>query len=934
MAKKTDSPLFAVVDIEATSGTIDGNQGMIQFACILVQDGEVVQDFETLVNPQRKVPWRIRQLTGISQSAVDRAPTFEEIAPIVRDLLDQAVFVAHNVAFDYEFINEQFKKVGLEPLKTLAIDTVTLSEVVFPRADHYNLSDLTSYLGYDIDQAHNALDDAQATVFLLNKIITKLKALPLVTLKQLLDLSNRLEYQSSWLVEWVFNQVKDHPKDLDDDLMIYEGLAIVNPNRHFDIYQKPKLKYPLTDQDKKQFFASSFKLRGHQGELMDQIYHYFQKEPGNSELAIEAPSGMGKSIGYLVPSIFNSKRVVISTNTKTLQDQLLEEALPLLEEVTQLRPSVVVLKGFNNYLYLDAFIRALKTIHADDTEALICMRILVWLTETQTGDISELGNHSLSRHHFWKQLTSQANKLEDMSTLDFYPRLLKRAQSADIIITNHAHLMTDMSRNPSLIPDFDHLIIDEAHHLPRVISSMAQVTFSRSSVIKLLRHIGASDIPDSLIEKMFKYLKVNWLKAYQLQAVESTRTLLIEQVSQFFDQFNHLVEEFDMTYEWNQAQVDQKFFKERGKFSTNQVKQSLEDLLYQLQTLYNQLLKREDEFAVSDQVLVNHLYQLTLDLEEIYESFVAICVEPEANSLTWLEVYGTATKSTIRLKSLSQKAKDQALDRLHQVEHLIYISSTLAVKESVDFFEKQIQSPNLVYKEFRSPYQLHDQAKILLPTEMYSVKKMSNAQLTNQLVTAIISICKNLNRKTLILFHSHDVLQGVFEKIQNMGVLDHYRLLAQDISGNRQKILKQFKSAQNAILFGSDTFFEGIDLPGDLLEVVILTRLPFDSPDMPIVQNEHKRLKEAGSNIFMEDLLPRAVIKTKQAFGRLIRSEADRGVFVILDDRYLTANYSKVFQKSMPNGGDYEQVDLKNMSQAINDFLGWGKYLFKGFILL
>lgn len=915
------SPLFAVVDIEATSGTVDGNQGMIQFACILFQDGKIIQEFDTLVNPLRKIPWRIRKLTGISQSQVEKAPTFEEIAPIVRDLLDEAIFVAHNVAFDFEFLNEQFLKVGLEPLRVPAVDTVSLSEVVFPQADHYNLSDLSAYLGYEIDQAHNALDDARATVYLLEQLIDKLTNLPLVTLEKLVDLSTRLDYQSAWLIDWAFKRAQDSSQPLPGDLMVHKGIAMVNPNRQFNIYQSQSLDYPVTDQEKQVFFESSFSLRDHQGELMDQIYHYFQKETDDQELAIEAPSGMGKSIGYLVPSVFNHKRVVISTYTKTLQDQLLDEAIPLLRQVTPLDPSVVVLKGLSNYLSLTTFIDVLKTVKAEDTEALICMRILVWLTETKTGDLSELGKHSLSRHYFWNQLTSSYSQLDEMDDFDFYKRHLKKAQSADIIITNHAHLMTDLGRDHAVLPDFDHLIIDEAHHLPRVISSLSQVTFSRSTVTKLLRQIGTKNSPDTLIDHLSSYSQSKWLKAYEIQAIESTRALLLEQVSQFFDQFNDLTSDFDKEFGWNQVSLGANYFSARPKNLTKQIKQSFENLIYQLQNLYASLLKYEDEFTVSDQVNLNYLHQASLNLENLYQNFVAICLKPEPNSLTWLEAYGRTSKNSMQVKALSQQARDKSLESLHSIKHLVYISSTMAVKGSVDFFEKQIQSPNLNYLEFRSPYQLKDQAKILLPSEMTSVKKLSRAQLVDQLVRDIVTISRSVNRKTLILFHSHEVLQMVYETILEMGVLDHYRLLAQDISGNRQKIIKQFKSAQNSILFGSDSFFEGIDLPGNLLELVILTRLPFDSPDMPLVQNEHMRLKKSGSNIFMEDLLPRAVIKTKQAFGRLIRSESDRGVFVILDDRYLTANYSKVFQESMPNGGHYEQVALKDMAKTINDFL-------------
>ena len=917
-----DPNLYAIVDIEATAGSLGTDERMIQFACILLEDGQVVEEFDTLVNPLRPVPIRIQKLTGISQKEVNQAPHFDEVAHIIHDLLEDAVFVAHNVNFDYRFLNERFEAVGLEPLQTKAIDTVALSRICFPQADHYNLTDLTTWLGYDIEQAHDALYDARATAFLLDKIIGKLASLPLLTLKQVSDLSQGLAQDTQWLIDQAYNQVKDQSPDLENGLVFYEGLAIKDPKKSFDIRLSRSLKdYPLTDRDKAKFFAKSFRLRQRQGDLMDQIYYYFNKDKENEELAIEAPAGIGKSLAYLVPSVFVGKPVVISTHTRTLQDQLLEEALPFMEQVSPLKPKVLVFKGCHHYLSLTRFSQALKSVSSGDSAAMIAMQVLVWLTETETGDVDELNIDSLN-HPFWQAIITRYSQLPLLSDQDFYKRLVRQAKSADIVITNHAHLITDLNRMPGqrVLPNFDHLIIDEAQHLAKVTGGLAQSSLNKSKITRLLRALGDYSSDGTLIDRMEDYTQRRWLSQAQIHRLVTCRSRLAEAVSYFFDLFIPSLE-----MEGRQGWLEEVIDDPEAIADLDQTKRlgiCLNQLIQELQTIYQDLKGYQDAFVKSDHLLLEDLFTISNQLSDFYRDFNKLFGPYGSDRLIWIEAYASSLDTSIRLKSFSQGKKSQLLANLHAISHVIYISSTLSVNQSVAFFEKQVQAKNLKYLAYLSPYQVKDQAQILVPKDLVPVKKFSNQHLVHHLVTQIVTMMKNLNRKTLILFHSHEVLQEVYHTLTASGLLSDYALLAQDLSGSRYKILKQFKRAKKSILFGSDTFFEGIDLPGEFLEVVILTRLPFDSPDMPLVKDEHQRMKEEGMNIFKDDLLPRAVIKTKQAYGRLIRSEKDRGVFVILDDRFLHANYASIFQQSLPVGENYKRCLLKDLPQAVNRFLG------------
>ena len=187
---RTDE-LYAVVDIEATGGSIGADERIIQFACVLLKNNQVVHRFDTLVNPNKKIPKPIERLTGIKNKDVQDAPYFEEIAPMILSLLEDAIFVAHNVGFDYRFLNEQLKAHGFKQLNIPAVDTVELTQIMYPTLDSFQLEDIAAFLGYTLNDAHDALADANATVHVLQKLFERAIQLSLVTLEiKFLSLSN------------------------------------------------------------------------------------------------------------------------------------------------------------------------------------------------------------------------------------------------------------------------------------------------------------------------------------------------------------------------------------------------------------------------------------------------------------------------------------------------------------------------------------------------------------------------------------------------------------------------------------------------------------------------------------------------------------------------------------------------------------------------
>lgn len=931
---KSDT-IYAVVDIEATSGSIGTGEGMIQFACVLMQNGEVLETFETLVNPLKKVPKAIQRLTGISQSEVNKAPLFEEIAELIHNLLEDSVFVAHNVNFDYRFLNEQFEKVGLAPLTIPAIDTVALSQILFPKAYSYSLQDLVDWLGYDIQQAHNALYDAKATAFLLTKLFDKVINLPLVTLEKINSIAFSLPFQTNYFFHKATGHLRENPKDLDESLVVVNQIAMKDPAKIKK--EDPHTKrghYPLTDQDKEKYFGDAFILRQGQGELMDSLYSYFEKEAKTKELAVEAPSGVGKSIGYLFPASLrtnNKKPIVISTYTTLLQKQLLEEAVPLLQRLLPFDVSAEVVKGKNNYLSLNKFNYELNQVKSEDTEAFYCMQILVWLTETTTGDFDELAFDKNHLHSFWDSIKAEdrfVSLSKEEKSYEFYDRMVENARDADIIITNHSFLITDMKRDESaqVLPDYDELVIDEAHHFVRSMNQLATQRLNNAQVHSILIRFGYTDTDDSIIGLLNTYKEVFELKEYQLKLIETNAILLDEEWRELVSHYEEFLDDERISdIGWQEIVLNETHTNAEVKQQANRIKLLFEELLFYLQKILSKLEKEINKYVKSDREVINEIYNYSKKLESLSEAFLSIFQSSEKNQVNWMEFHTSHQKQSLQFKTLSRTKQDELYEKLHQVKKVVYISSTLSVNDSITFFGKQIQHPELEFLQFESPYKHKAQTKLLVPNELRPIKHMSNKQYVEELAMNLETMLSDLDRNALVLFNSIEVLQGVYNKIQSSRLLKNHQIFAQELSGSQSKILKQFKKTDNGILFGADTFFEGIDLPGDLLEIVVLTRLPFASPDMPTIKKEHDKLKKQGENIFMEDLLPRAVLKTKQAFGRLIRSNNDKGVFIILDDRFVTANYGKVFQHSLPKHVTHEFVDLEDVGHVIENFLSSSK---------
>ena len=466
-----------VVDLEATS--TGSKAKIIQVGIVVIEDGEIIDQYATDVNPHEHLDSHIKELTGLTDKRLAKAPEFSQVAGKIFELVKDGIFVAHNVQFDANLLAEFLFFEGYE-LRTPRIDTVELAQIFYPQLEKYNLGILCQELGIPLEQAHSALSDAQATAELFLCMRQKMFGLPKGLLERLLSLSDSLLYESYLVIEEVYQK---QSVLVEHDLIEVQGLflkkekSLLSPRKLSKDFQTNIALLDLEDRLPQASFAQK-------------VLDFLQ----DKQIAfVQAQTGIGKTYGYLLPalSLENEKGILLSVPTKILQNQIIQEEARRLEEVFHL--SIHSLKGPQNYLKLDALHLALQEEETNRLYTRFKMQLLVWLTETDTGDLDEIGQ--LYRYQQFLPNLVHDGKLSKDSLFwleDFWKRSQKKARSCQLLVTNHAYLVTRLEDDPSLL-EGRLLILDEAQKILLTLENLSQKSFLLNDLVDQLDHIMAQE---------------------------------------------------------------------------------------------------------------------------------------------------------------------------------------------------------------------------------------------------------------------------------------------------------------------------------------------------------------------------------------------------------------------------------------------------------
>lgn len=483
MSEKKSRNRYAVVDLEAT-GT-GSHSKIIQIGIVLIEDGQIVERFETDINPHEAISTHIQQLTGITNAQLAQAPDFSQVASQIFDLLEGRIFVAHNVKFDGNLLTEALFLEGYE-LHVPWVDTVELAQLIFPTFEKYTLTNLAEELSLSLEQAHTAIADADATAQLLLVIQDKIASLPKTLVAKILDFADSLLYESRLVIEEIYRELTDQIRD---DLERVNGLFLKRA-------EEAVTPRPLSKEFDYNIALLGLEERELQAQFAQLVEDGLQSE--QQVHFIQAGSGIGKTYGYLLPLLAQTdEQILVSVPTKLLQAQLMEQEGRRLEELFNI--SFCSIKSARHFIKLERFWKSLEEEESNRLINRCKMQLLVWLCETKTGDMDEL-KQAYRYQSYLDTLRHDGNVAADslFAEWDFWRKLQSKAYQSRVLVTNHSYLLHNVKDQAYL---FQHrlCIFDEAQKLLLTAEEMACQKINLSSLAQQFQ--SKVDTTEVLLER-------------------------------------------------------------------------------------------------------------------------------------------------------------------------------------------------------------------------------------------------------------------------------------------------------------------------------------------------------------------------------------------------------------------------------------------------
>jgi len=576
-------------------------------------------------------------------------------------------------------------------------------------------------------------------------------------------------------------------------------------------------------------------------------------------LIAEAGTGTGKTFAYLIPAMMSGKKIIISTGTKNLQDQLYYKDVPIVKDALAIPITIALLKGRANYLchhYLDIAEREGRYSSAEEAKKITTIR--KWSSENTIGDISECRSID-EKDVIWQKVTSTSDNCigqECQFFSDCYLMQARRqAQAADIVIINHYLLFSDMVLKEEgfgeLLPDCDAYIIDEAHQMPGIASNFFGVSVSSNQLYSL-----GQDVQLEYLNEINEDYDIS-------DCTKELKTCISDLRLTFGSQLSRLP--------WSDVMQQASSIK------------AIDAVLAQLQDLHALLQPLEERSKVMD--------ALSKRCDSFINRLEMILKTENQQYIRWCDIRKRHFSLHMTPMSIAPHFKDQ-LDG--HPGAWIFTSATLAVGNNFNYFTERMGIESATELLLDSPFNFQEQALIYLPPDL---PEPNSYQYNSKIIDVAKNIINITKGRTFFLFTSYRALSEAKEALQD---IIEYPLLVQG-DAPRDTLLDDFRDLGNAVLLGTSSFWEGVDVRGEALSCVIIDKLPFASIGDPVLKARIDTMRENGGNPFMNYQLPNAVITLKQGVGRLIRDMSDRGLLVLCDPRITTKPYGKKFILSLPD---------------------------------
>ncbi len=894
MLKEMKDNEFIALDFE-TTGLDRQNDDIIEVGLAHFRDGLLVETYSSFVYTEKEIPQNVRNITGISNDTLEHAPKIDGILHEIAEFIGDYPLVAHNASFDMAFLMKH-----LPGIKNSVVDTLILARILLPQEHYFSLGKLADAFGITNKRAHSALYDAIACGELF------LKLLPLADdiREEEWDILLKTEDYNPCGLGVLYKMKTDGgkiPLNLSSYYISGNSSEWQGKTNLGEIFSKDGYVGKM---------LRSFENRNEQLRLAKDIHDAFER---GEFLITEAGTGTGKTFAYLFPAIDfalkNNERVIISTQTKSLQNQLFYKDLPFVFTYFNGIPSAQILKGRGNYLCLLKWADLLDNLPIlSREEVAIIQKLTIWRFRTRSGDIEELGNINLEREgYLWQKL-----KCDDFFCLNqncpfynecYFKNARRNAKSANIVIINHSLLFSDAANGNLILGEYDRLIIDEAHNIEKTATRNIGITLTQKEFDYVF---------NSFAQKKSIFIKgiSHFLKKNEIKLISAISSDIISRMSYVMSLAKEKYEQMDV------------FRSVKYNLLEDLVKR-MEESVEPLNTSFNRLLEHLEKIGKRLENEEENDMAATIEgkrreIEEIQFKINSLFSPYDENYCYLLETE-SRTKN-VKFSSLPIYVGDILGEMLfNKIKTLITTSGTIAIDGDFSYFMNRTGLAR--FKEqslmqlYSSPFDYNAQLKTAI---CEFIKDPGDPQFYNDTTPVIKAIIQAIPKKTMILTTSYTMLNTIYNNILPFSEELGIQVFAQGISGSRTKIIENFKSSHQGLLIGTDTFWEGIDLPGKFLEVLIIPKLPFPAPNDPIIESRINKIRENGNNPFDQYMVPEMILKLKQGIGRLIRTTYDNGYLFILDSRIYRRNYGKRVLDEIP-GKEYRLSSYYLLSQYLRE---------------
>ena len=909
------SQTLVALDLE-TTGLESDRDAIIEIGAIKFKGERIEGEFQQLINPGRSIPRNISELTGITDAMVTNAPRLNQVLPKLEAFVGEATALGHNVQFDLGFLRAKGILKHNEQL-----DTYPLAAVLLPTAARYNLGALGKELGILLPATHRALDDCRVTVAVYQALMRYALTLPLELLAEISNVGQDLDWGANQFFEDVLRARSK------ETVAAKKANGALGPLFNQDKHPPPPLKpaetpRPLnTDEltavlEPGGAFSKHFpgyEFRSEQVEMLRAVARAFSQ---GRHLMVEAGTGTGKSFGYLIPAAHwamqNGERVVVSTNTINLQEQLVNKDVPDLQAALGLDFRAALLKGRSNYLCPRRLenMRRYRPRTADEMRVLA--KVLVWLSQhaAERGNRAEISLGPIDRFA-WTKLSAE----DENCTLDtcqtrmqgacpFY-QARKAAENAHIIIANHALLLADIATDNRVLPAYKYLVLDEAHHLEAATTDGLSFEAGRIDLERQLKDLGGpnSGLLGQILSAAHTALPPDHYLGLELQASEANdrATTAMALAREFFDSIaNFLDEQRDgkpigdygqqvrivaatrALPHWSQIEIQW----DQLRPSLTKLAETTARIRQALVELVDYDIDRREELASTANMTARYFTKFV-------ENLTGLVFKPDPAIIYWIEAQSRDGRISLHAAPLNVGPLVEK-NFWNAKESVVMTSATLTTGGEFDYLQGRLNAREVDEVALGSPFNYEASTLLYLVSDIPEPVDRFNYQ--KGVEKGVLELCKATRGRALVLFTSYAQLkqtaQAVRDPLRRAGIEVYDQL----DGSSRSTLLESFKTSEGGVLLGTKSFWEGVDVPGEALSVLVLTKLPFDVPSDPIIAAR----AETFERPFDEYSVPEAVLKFRQGFGRLIRSKSDRGVVVVLDRRVLSKGYGRIFTDSLP----------------------------------